>query len=60
MQMAEELTNNLANLSLQAVAEEDLWENLGDDLEWDDGAGHGEEDAVVEDMDIDGLEEAQA
>lgn len=60
MQMAEELTNNLANLSLQAVAEEDLWENLGDDLEWDDSAGHGEEDAVVEDMDIDGLEEAQA
>ena len=31
------------NLSLQAVAEEDLWDDMGGNLEWDDNAGHDDE-----------------
>jgi hypothetical protein len=56
----DELTIDFHNLSLEAVAEDDLWESLGQELEWEDGAGHEEEDAVGEDVDVDGMEEAEA
>ena len=43
-QDAHKLGLTVQNLSLQAVAEEDLWDDVGGDLEWDDYAGHEGED----------------
>jgi hypothetical protein len=56
----DQLTIDFHNLSLEAVAEDDLWESLGDELEWDDGAGHGEDDAVVDGLDVGQMEQAGA
>jgi hypothetical protein len=53
---AEALAAGLTDLSLQAVAEMDVdWEDVTEDLEWDDDEGHGEED----NMDVDSEDEKE-
>lgn len=58
----QELTEALHNLSIEAIAEADIdWDLPTEDLEWEDDAGHEEEDGVGdEDMDDSDLDEAEA
>jgi hypothetical protein len=43
----QELTKSLHNLSIEAIAEADIdWDLSTENLEWEDDAGHEEEDGV--------------
>ena len=48
----DELTQDVRTMSLQAIAESDLWDDVGDDLDWADDSDHADEEGFIIDGDV--------